>query len=312
MRNYLLAIIRKILGVDNLTLYKKKKLRTFQKLIYRKKYTADDIVCKMQELGIKRGSIVFVHSSMTQFYNYQGTVEELIFKIIEIIGSDGTLLMPAYPKEPYKLIEEAKNDSNKIIFDVNSTPTGAGYMTEVFRKIPGVKRSINVQHSVCAIGKDADFFLSEHHLSNTAWDEKSPYYKLCKSKAMIFKFGLPNFIETPLHCTESLLCNKYQYFSLFFQGVVSYKYIDHNNNIGVHTMKHCTIQRKPNNRRIRRNYIEPQQIIKATKLSNLLIEMSYASDILDSFLDLAENGITIFDAPDPKPYIKNGKFIECS
>lgn len=303
--------IKKVFGIENLTLYKQKRIRYIHKFYYREKYNAYDLVQKMIELGMKKGSIVFIHSSMTQFYNYTGSVEEFIDKIIEVIGDEGTILMPAYPKNKAKLFELSKKNPEKVVFDVINTPSGAGYMSEVFRKKAGVKRSINLQHSVCAMGRDADYFISEHFLSETAWDMKSPYYKLCKTNAIIFKFGLPNFIETILHCTESLLCEKYQYFSLFFQDEITYKYCDSNNNIATHSMRYCNIQRKPNNKRIRRKYLEPQHLIKKTKLSNLLIESSSASEILDEFLKLANNGITIYTKPDPRPYIKEGRFIEC-
>ena len=51
------------------------------KLLYHQKYTADEIVETMCNLGMKKGSVICIHASMKEFYNYQGTAEELIKKI---------------------------------------------------------------------------------------------------------------------------------------------------------------------------------------------------------------------------------------
>src|SRR5690554_6196967 len=88
--------IKRGLGIKNYTAFKKKQKKKFLKLVYKKKYNADDLVYVMAEMGMKQGSIVFIHSSMTEFFNYIGTAEELIDKILSTIGSEGTLMMPAY------------------------------------------------------------------------------------------------------------------------------------------------------------------------------------------------------------------------
>ena len=91
-------LLKKILHTDNLTLYIHKRRKWVFQKIYRKKFTTHDLTDVLESMGMKEGSVVFIHSSMTEFYNFQGTAEELINSIIDIIGSSGTLLMPAYPK----------------------------------------------------------------------------------------------------------------------------------------------------------------------------------------------------------------------
>ena len=134
---------------------------------YKKKFSPDDVTKAMMRAGMKRGSVVMIQSSWGEFYNCTGTPQELIEAILQTIGPEGTLCMAAMP-----VALHGKP------FDVVNTPTRAGWLAECFRRYPGVKRSINVRHSVCAIGPQADYLLGEHHLGETAWDEKSPYYKL--------------------------------------------------------------------------------------------------------------------------------------
>src|SRR5690606_25332726 len=178
---YLKKIIRKIIkdiwGINGINLFIKKQKKKIKKVLYKKKYSCSDIISNMKEMGLKPGSVIFIHSSMSEFYNYTGTTEELIQSILSEIGEEGTLLMPAYPPQKGQLFNKAQQ-SDEIVFDILNTPSGAGLLSEVFRNFPNVKRSINLQHSVCALGKLADYFTSEHHLSKIAWDEYSPYYKL--------------------------------------------------------------------------------------------------------------------------------------
>ena len=307
IRLILVKLVKKAFKINNLSVFIQKKKKSIFRQIYKKKYTTDDIIEKMKLMGMRKGAVVFIHSSMTEFYNFIGTPEELITKIIETIGEDGTLMMPAYPKSKNILSEEYQIDG--VDFDVLKTPSGAGYLTEVFRNYHGVKRSINQQHSVCAWGKLAEFFVSEHHLSQTPWDEQSPYYKMTLTNTLVFSLGLPYFLPTVYHCTESLLRQKYKYFNLFFEKKITYSYRDENNNIGIHEMFICGINRRTNNKRTIKKYFKPKEFSQC-KLSNLWIEMVYAKYIVDLFINLAENGITIFFEPPSKKYKQNGKFIE--
>ena len=233
MKKIIRKIIKRYWGIDGISLFIKKQEKKVKKNFYKKKYSTEDLINVMCEMGMKEGSVVFIHSSMSEFYNYIGTPKKLIRNIIDIIGSEGTLMMPAYPKDKSKLYEAAKK-TDEVVFDVKNTASGAGYMTEVFRKYPGVKRSINLQHSVCAYGKLAQYFVSDHHLSKIAWDEYSPYYKLGNIEGLIFCLGLDSHLRnvTMIHCTETKLRGKYTYFASFFGKKITYKYLDQFNNIG--------------------------------------------------------------------------------
>lgn len=73
-------IFKKITGIKDISLFRKNLHKRIGKLWYHKKYTADDIIAVMCQLGMKTGSIICIHASMKEFYNYQGTAEELIKK----------------------------------------------------------------------------------------------------------------------------------------------------------------------------------------------------------------------------------------
>mgnify|MGYP002623000552 FL=1 len=276
-------------------------------MIWRKRYTASDLVQVMKRMGMRPGDVVFIHSAMHEFYNYTGTAEELILAIEDYLGPEGTLAMPAFPREAWNLLPQClkavyQGEEGPVMFDVRNTPTGAGYLAETFRKMPGVKRSINIQHSTCAWGKHADYLISEHHLSRTCWDEKSPYYKLTLLNAKVFSLGLPQFVGTVVHCTESMLFGKYAYFDQFFRRELKYNYIDVNGNLGVHEMLSIDIDRKPDRKLlIVRKYFSEGMYVK-TRLSNLTLVRVFAKYTHEKFMELARQGIVMYSEPSPEGY----------
>lgn len=310
IKNLIRKIIKKYWGIDGISLFVKKQKKKLMKKIYRKKYTTDDLISTMCKMGMKKGSVVFIHSAMTEFYNYKGTAVELIEGIINVIGDKGTLMMPAYPKDKKKLFKIA-SESDKVVFDVNNTPSGAGYLSEVFRTYPGVKRSINLQHSVCARGRLADYFVSEHHLSNIAWDEYSPYYKLAMNQeAIIYCLGLEPYLRnvTLIHCTETILRDKYEYFSSFFGKVIKYRFLDQNNNLGFHEMVLNT-KSGVRSEKVVKLFFDKLKY-KRRMLSNLKIETVESNYMYKACIELADKGISIYKEPSAKKYLINGKFLK--
>ena len=88
-------------------------------------------------------------------------------------------------------------------------------MAETFRKYPGVIRSINTQHSVCAIGKYANWLTKDHHRCRNCWDENSPWYRMTQLNALVFNLGIQShYIGTFVHCVEGLLWKEHPYWNI--------------------------------------------------------------------------------------------------
>lgn len=287
VRLKIVPVIKKIFGISDLTLTLRKKKQSIEKLFYHKKYTADDIINVLKNNGVKPGHPLMVHSAMGNLYNYEGTIDELIDKLIEFVGPKGTLCMPAYPKD---------KTNNNMVFDVRTTPSAAGILTETFRKRPGVKRSLNQLHSVCAIGKDADLITGDHHHSITCFDEHSPYYIIGQLGGYTTNIGLPKwFVGTGGHVCESLLFNKLDYFTKKFEIQKTFTYINWDGSEVKHTMnaesKQTYIRKKST--KIFDKYFDSTKF-RRTKLSNIWIvsfEMKY---LYERLTELAEEGITIY------------------
>lgn len=291
---YLGKKVKSITGIKDISLFRKNVHKKIGKLIYHHKYTANDIVSIMQEMGMKRGSTICIHCSMKEFYNYTGTANELIEKIIEVIGKEGTLLMPAFP-------DQTHTHEDNYIFNPITEPTKAGFLAETFRKYPSVIRSINIQHSVCAWGKNAIWLTKDHHKSLNCWDEKSPWFRMTELNALNFTLGLPlHYIGTFDHCVEALLYKDYPYWRQFFTKKHTYRYYDSNHNIHNYTCIEGNLERRTREKKLTKHF--NNQEYKKKKISNLLIQCYETKACLEKMINLGKKGITMYYVPSSKGY----------
>ena len=58
--------------------------------------TIPTVVGGLQELGVKLGDALLVHTSLSSFGHVQGGAQTIIEALIEAVGPSGTLMMPAF------------------------------------------------------------------------------------------------------------------------------------------------------------------------------------------------------------------------
>lgn len=287
---------KKKMKIRSWELYKAYLIRRVESKIYRRKYTAAELIDFMQKQGLKNGSNVLLHSSWDEFYNFKGSPNEFIDALLEAIGPKGTLVMPAYPFLRKK----------ESIFDLNRTPTSAGLIPEVFRNYPGVIRSVNI-HSVCALGKHADFLTRDHIHSVTCWDKKSPYYRLSEVDGIVFGIGLgKSFVGTIMHCVDSILREEILYFAQFFTSTqkMKIKLAD-----GTEYVQEFLTAAEDFNyfftdnhhRKIVDTYFDRSRFSRK-RFSNLTINYYDVKYMINRGIELGRKGIVVYIKPDPKDF----------
>ena len=174
--------------------------------------TINTLTDDLRNIGIKKGMTVLVHSSMSSIGWICGGAVSVILAIEQIIGDEGTLIMPAHsgdlsnpakwenppvPKEWYETIRETMP-----VFYPDLTPTrGVGTIPEVFRKQRGVLRSNHPQASFAAWGKHAEYITGEHTLEY-AFGERSPLAKIYELDGYILLIGIGYENNTSIHLAE--------------------------------------------------------------------------------------------------------------
>ena len=172
------------------------------------------ICAQLKLLGLVEGDVVLLHASLKSLSRIPQHPETVIQGIFNAIGKSGTLLVPS-------LTYERVNKENPV-FDRQNTPSDIGAISEYFRKLPKVYRSLSPTHSVCGIGKYAHEILKSHHKDDTPLGPHSPLRLLPKFGGKILFIGCGLKPNTSMHAIEELLEPPYL-FSDFFE----FKIINH-------------------------------------------------------------------------------------
>lgn len=166
----------------------------------------------LKNIGVKEGMVLLVHSSLSSIGWVSGGAAALALAIEEVLGKEGTLVMPAHSGN---LSEPAKWKNPPVpgewcgtiresmpVFDPDMTPTrGVGTVPEVFRKQAGTLRSNHPQVSFTARGNYAEYITAEHNLEY-ALGEKSPLARIYELDGYVLLIGVSHSSNTSIHLAE--------------------------------------------------------------------------------------------------------------
>lgn len=162
--------------------------------------------------GVRPGGVLLVHSSLRSLGPVPGGAETVVQGLLEALGPDGTLLMPA--------LSYARVTPQQPVFDVRSTPPNVGALPEYFRTRPGTLRSVHPTHSVSGIGRLAAEILERHGEDRTPCGPRSPFHLLPEYAGQILMLGCGLRPNTSMHAVEELVAPPY-----LFGGQQSYRLI---------------------------------------------------------------------------------------
>ncbi len=135
----------------------------------------------LRGLGVVPGSKVMIHSSFSALGEMRGGPEAVSKALMRLVTPKGLLLMPAF--NFYNFDEDG-------VFDPEKTRSRCGTLTETFRKMPGVLRSLNPTNSFAAWGAAAEEYVSRHH-EVSVMGADSPLGKLERDNGLIVMIECP-------------------------------------------------------------------------------------------------------------------------
>jgi aminoglycoside 3-N-acetyltransferase len=174
--------------------------------------TVESLAMKLRDCGLAAGQTVLVHTAMSKFGWIVGGAQAVVLALLEVIGEDGTLMMPThttsntdpaewqYPPVPeswWRIIRD-----HLPAFDPTTSPTRQmGVVAELFRNWPGVIRSTHPTSSFAALGPNAALLTGDHVLEQEL-AEHSPVGKLYELDGHVLLLGVDHNNNTSLHLAE--------------------------------------------------------------------------------------------------------------
>ncbi len=177
-----------------------------------KPITKSEIKEAFAQIGLRAGTVVMVHTSLSAIGYVCGGAQTVIEALTETVEPEGTIMMPAQSwknRDPEDGVHwNAEEEYWQIIrdnwpaYDKRITPTNTmGAVAEMFRSWPGAIRSDHPARSVAAWGKNADYLVSNHDLSNIFGDG-SPIGKLYELDGSVLLIGVGYDKNTSLHLAD--------------------------------------------------------------------------------------------------------------
>jgi aminoglycoside 3-N-acetyltransferase len=174
--------------------------------------TVKSLSRQLQELGVKEGMTLLVHSSLSSVGWVCGGPQAVVLALEEVLGKEGTLAMPTHsydlsdpamwqhPGVPEKWWQQIRDEMPAYRADL--TPTREmGAISECFRKQDGVLRSDHPQVSFAALGKHAHYVTGSHILE-FSMGEGSPLARMYELEASVLLLGVSYGNSTSIHLAE--------------------------------------------------------------------------------------------------------------
>lgn len=160
--------------------------------------TKDVIVRELRRIGLKEGDLLLLHSSFSSLGHVEGGPETMIASLMEVLGQKGALLMPSWQKGgEYALLRQG------CTFDLRTSPSEMGLLTEIFRCRKGVIRSLSPTHCLAGTGGHAETLLDGHQFCRVSVGCGSPFEKFVRKNGKIMLLGVTHSSNTMLHFVEN-------------------------------------------------------------------------------------------------------------
>jgi len=156
--------------------------------------TRDALAAQLQELGLRAGDCVMMHSSLSALGPVDGGPVAVVDALRCAIGREGTLLAPAFRDSVWGEPEDFANsdcDCTRADGLCASRLSGfQGIIAEEVRLRPGALRSCHPTHSWVAWGPAARDLLTGHRGSATPCGAGNPFEELVRRNGQILLLGV--------------------------------------------------------------------------------------------------------------------------
>ena len=173
--------------------------------------TREEITAALKEIGVQCGDTVMFHSSLSSMGWVVGGADTVIEGFLAAVGTSGTVAVPTLCRMP-----DGERHLTFARWNIATSPSCVGHITEVLRHRPDAVRSDHGTHSVSAIGPRAQELTADHGMSGFrlgpwgprafAWE--SPWQKFYDWNVAYCFLGVNFHFNTMVHLVESLLVER--------------------------------------------------------------------------------------------------------
>jgi aminoglycoside 3-N-acetyltransferase len=164
-------------------------------------FTRRRLASDLSALGLRPDQDVLIHAAFSALGPVEDGPAGVVNAICDVVGPNATILAPAYPMSG--TMHEWM--TNPEPFDVRTSRSCMGAISEYMRSLPEARRSAHPTHSVVAIGPCADAYTARHHECETPAGPLSPFWLHMRKGGGILCLGSGIGKVTSYHVIEDLV-----------------------------------------------------------------------------------------------------------
>ena len=251
-------------------------------------YGKPELIRALRSLGVERGDALMVHSSFNSASGFTGSPSAVIDALIEVVGPEGHLLMVSmsYLSSTYAYLQQGK------IFDVRTTASQMGILSETFRRRSGVLRSQHPTHPILAFGPKATWLVGDHEKCLYPCGLGTPFDKLAQLGGKVLFFNVSVFNFTFFHYLEERIKERLD-FPLFFSEPFEVPFIDFEGNRRVMHTYVYSFEAIPIRRRrlqILKDELDKENLIGVKRVGNSHLQLIATKDALRCLDEITKRG----------------------
>ncbi|MHB0935758.1 MAG: AAC(3) family N-acetyltransferase [Armatimonadota bacterium] len=171
---------------------------------YQRTIDKAETVAALERVGVAPGDLLLVHSAMSPLGYIEGGADTVIDALLEVVGSDGTLLLPAFSHSHVYIGGEGLSRRRFRPFNRAKPEIWTGRIPRAFLGRPDVLRSLHPTHSVAGCGPLAAACLRDHQETDSPTGRSSPFGKLLDYGGKMLWLGADLASTTFFHFLEDV------------------------------------------------------------------------------------------------------------
>lgn len=188
-------------------IYKRLRKKRKQEIGNQQQFDKKELIDHLSRIGIEKGDILIVHSSYRPLKCFGMKPNEIIDMLKQMVGKEGTLVMPSFALFPEEISGTFEETSHKqFTYDVGRSEAWTGIITDLFWREDDVVRSRYPDNPLAAWGKYSTEMFAKEQQGDLALGPNSAWKFCAERNAKVLFLGVPALDSiTEIHLPEDNL-----------------------------------------------------------------------------------------------------------
>lgn len=248
--------------------------------------------------------VVIVHSAFSALKQYGLSADEMLQRLLEALGADVTIAMPAIPIYPNEISKTSLSETELIAalytYKVESTRIWTGALAQAMIRHTDSHRSLHPLNTLTAIGPKAELMMRDNLLSPMPCGEHSAWNYCMQQNALVVGLGCDlTHSLTMLHVAEDSWPESWPVADWYMDRTFQVSSAEQSLQVHIKERRHVWGKLHFAERNLARNLMR-SNILSSTNVDNVVVEFLRASPLIEHLRSHKAKGYPYYWLPKSK------------